>query len=183
MNSQDGFEVIDEYEVQDLTDVKAEKNLFPVAKDLKVRIEKAETQMNEDKDIFSLKLTLRTVEGIPGEGGEMVRINAPIFTGFMDLVYGAKLDVKGRAENKWWKNAQHVVEFKNFCTALDIPLKGVKVNDQFISELLSRELLVTVAHDAETIADPNGTLGANGKVKKIKTGDFQQRLRNWKKAA
>src|SRR3990167_834664 len=157
MNSQqEGFEVVDEYEVQDLTDVKAEKNLFPASKDLKVRIEKGETAMNEDKDIYSLKLTLRVVDGIPGEGGEMVRINAPIFSGFMDLVYGAKIDVKGRADNKWWKNNQHLVEFKNLLNALDIPLKGVKVNDQFISDMLSKELLVTVRHDAETIADPNG---------------------------
>jgi len=169
------FDVVNEYEVADLTDVKADKNLFPATKDLKVRINKVALQTNDDKDIRTLNIELRVVDGIPNNDGGMERIEAPIFTGFMDLVYGADLTVKGRADNKWWKNNQHLVEFKNFCKALDIPLAGIKVNDQFIADLIWKELLVSVVHQAETIKDQDG--------KKVKTGEFQQRLSNWKKVA
>lgn len=176
------FDVVNEYEVADLTDVKADKNLFPVTKDLLVRINKASLQSNNNKNIYSLKLELRTVNPFPMAEGEFIKPNYPLFTGMMDLVYGAKMDVDGRADNKWWKNNQHLVEFKNLCKALDIPMTGIKVNDQFLSDLLNREVLVSVTHEAETIADPSGELNDKGKVKKVPTGGFNQKLRNWKKA-
>ena len=169
------FDVIDGYDVQDLTDVKAEQNLTPVAKGLKVRIAKASAQTNKDKDIYSLKLELRIVDGIANSEGTMQYINKPLFTGIMDLVYGAKLDIKDRAENKWWKASQHLVEFKNFCKALDIELKGIKISDEFFSGLIGRELLVDVTHEARTANDADGN--------KVKTGEFQEKLKNWKKAA
>lgn len=181
-NMNEGFDVVDQFEVQDLTDVKKEQQLFPATKDLKVRIEQAALQTNKDKDIYALKLTLRVVDGIPGEDGQMGRVNAPIFTSMMDLVYGANVDVKDRASNNWWKNKQHLVEFKNFANALGLSLSGIKINDEFLSNLIGQELLVTVKHEAETISDPSGSLGKNGKVKKIATGDFSQKLTNWKKA-
>lgn len=174
MMTNEGFEVVDQFEVQDLTDVKAEKNLFPVAKDLKVRIAKAALQTNKDKDIYALKLELRTVDGIQGEDGAMARVNNPIFNSLMDLVYGADTSIKGRDTNKWWKNRQHLVEFKNFVQALGMPLSGIKVNDEFLASIVGQEVLVTVAHEAETTTDDKGN--------KVKTGDFQQKLKGWKKA-
>lgn len=183
LNDEVPFNVMDAYEVADLTDVKADKNLFPVTKDLRVRINKAGTQQNNNKNIYGLKLELRTVDETPVADGKSIKANYPIFNSLMDLVYGAKMDVDGRADNKWWKNSQHLVEFKNLCAALDIPLKGIKVNDQFLSELVGREVLVSVTHEAETVADPNGEVNEKtGKVKKVPTGEFNQKLRNWKKA-
>lgn len=175
------FEVQDEFEVQDLTDVKQERNLMPVAKGLKVRIDKAATQMNKAKDIYSLKLELRVVDGIEQvnpETGEtkMAYVNKPLFTGMMDLVYGAKdASTRDKAGKSWWKNGQHLVEFKNFCNALEIPLKGVKINDQFLADLIGRELLVDVTHEAETALDANGN--------NVKTGDFREKLKNFKKVS
>ena len=174
MMTNEGFEVVDQFEVQDLTDVKAEKNLFPVVKDMKVRINKAALQTNKDKDIYALKLELRVVDGIPNADGEIGRVNQPIFNSLMDLVYGANTEVKGRDTNKWWKNKQHLVEFKNFVTALGLPLSGIKVNDEFLSNMIGQEVLVSVKHEAETTTDDQGN--------KVKTGDFQQKLYGWKKA-
>lgn len=173
------FDVIDEVEVADLTDVKQDRDLFPVTSGLKVRINKASKQQNKDKDITSLKLDIRPVDGIQvtdPESGETVAkyVNKPIFTSIMDLVYSADTKVKGRGENKWWKNNQHLVEFKNFCVALDIPLSGIKVNDQFLSDLVGRELLVSVKHEADSKKDEQG--------KKVLLGTFSQKLHSWKKA-
>ena len=173
------FEVTQEVDVVDLTDVKADKNLFPVTKDIKVRINKAGNQANKDKDIFSLKLDVRPVDGLEitdPNSGETVQkyVNAPIFSSIMDLVYSADTTVKGRSDNKWWKNNQHLVEFKNLCAALDIPLKGIKVNDQWLSELVGREVLVSIKHEEDTKKDEQG--------KKVKLGTFSQKLHSWKKA-
>lgn len=174
------FEVTQEVDVVDLTDVKADKNLFPVTKDIKVRINKAGNQANKDKDIFSLKLDVRPVDGIEvvdEASGESTfkYVNAPIFSSIMDLVYSADLTVKGREANKWWKNNQHLVEFKNLCTALDIPLKGIKVNDEFFSNLVGREVLVSVKHEEDSKKDDKGN--------KVKLGTFSQKLHSWKKVA
>ena len=169
------FDVTDRYEVQDLTNIKQESTLMPVTKGLKVRISKASTQENKDKDIYSLKLELRVVDGILNNEGIAQYINKPLFTGIMDLVYGAKLDVKDRANNKWWKNNQHLVEFKNFCNALDIPLSGIKIDDEFIANLINKEFLVDVLHEAQTLPDADGN--------RVKTGEFREKLKNFKKAA
>jgi hypothetical protein len=168
------FNVTDPYDVQDLTDVKQDKNLLPVTKGLKVLISKAAPQANKDKDIYSLKLELRIVDGIQNADGVAQYINKPMFTGIMDLVYGADTTVKGRSESNWWKNKQHLVEFKNFCKALDISLSGIKINDDFFTELIGKELLVDVTHEAETATDATGN--------RVKTGEFREKLKNWKKA-
>lgn len=179
MNTNEGFDVIDEYEVQDLTDVKAERNLLPVTKGLKVRVNKVATQTNKAKDIYSLKLELRVVDGIEQtntETGETKQayINKPLFTGIMDLVYGAKdAATRDKPGKSWWKNLQHLVGFTEFCKALDIPSKGIKINDAFLSDLMGRELLVDVNHEAETATNAEGD--------RIATGDFREKLKNWKK--
>lgn len=170
------FEVNDGYEVADLTDVKADKNLFPVTKDLHVRIAKAATQKNNNKNIYALKLELRTMNETVISDEKVIKADYPIFNGLMDLVYGADLTVDGRSENKWWKNNQHLVEFKNFCKALDIPMNGIKINEEFLSNLIGREVLVSVVHEAEKAVNPETG-------KKEPTGEFSQKLKNWKKVA
>ena len=179
MNDEVPFDVVDEVEVADLTDVKQERDLFPVTKDLLVRINKVSGQQNKDKDIKSLKLDLRPVEGIqvtdPQSGETTAKyVNKPIFSSIMDFVYSADLSVKGRGENKWWKNNQHLVEFKNLCVALDIPLAGIKVNDQFFSEMLGKEFRISIKHEADTQKDEQG--------KKVALGTFSQKLYGAKKA-
>ena len=175
------FDVVEEFEVQDLTDVKAERNILPVTKGLKVRVNKATTQMNKAKDIYSLKLELRIVDGIeqtnPQTGEtKMAYINKPLFTGIMDLVYGAKdAATRDKAGKSWWKNSQHLVGFTEFCKALDIPAKGIKINDEFLSNLIGKEVLVDVTHEAETAPDSDGN--------KVATGEFREKLKNWKKVA
>ena len=173
------FEVMDNYEVADLTDIKAEKNIMPVTKKVKMAVRKAGTQANKAQDIFSLKLELRVVDGIEQtnpETGEvkMAYVNKPFFTGVMDLVFGAKnADTRDKAGKHWWKNGQHLLGFKEFCKALDIPVKGVKINDEFLSSLVGREVLVDVQHEAETANDADGN--------KVATGDFREKLKNWSK--
>ena len=170
----DGFEIVDNYDVQDLTENKQDSNLLPVTKNLKVRISKAGIQENKAKDIFSLKLELRIVDGIINAEGVPQFINKPLFTGIMDLVYGAKnAETRDKEGKKWWKSGQHLVGFKQFCTALDIPLTGIKINDAFLGGLIDKELLIDIKHEADTAMDADGN--------RVATGTFRERISAFKK--
>lgn len=167
--------------VVDLEDVKEQKVLVPACSNVKVRINKASFQETKDKDIRSLKLELRIVDGIPvnnpdtGET-ESRYINKPLFTGIMDLVYWADTSVKDRASKTWWETKQHLVELKKFAAALDLNLKALTIDDEFFPTLLGRELLVDIQHEAETAIDQ--TTG-----ERVKLGTFKEKLRNWKKVS
>lgn len=175
------FDVTDEIDVVDLTEVKEDRSLTPACKGLRVRISKAAVQASKDGDIKSLKLTMNIVEGIKivdKESGveELKYVNKPLFTGLMDLVVWADKEVKERSTKTWWKNNQHLVGLSGFCKALDLPLKGLKVTDEFLQELIGRELLVDIVHEAETMLDP--TTG-----KREKTGTMRDKIKNFKKAS
>lgn len=180
MDEQIGFNVTEEVQVGDLSDVKETRVLTPQAQNVRVRITKASTQENKDKDIRSLRLELRIVDGIPvhnQESGEaeMKYQNKPVFTGIMDLIYWADVSVKGRSAKQWWKSSQHLVGLKKFCQALDIDLKSVKVNDDFLETLLDRELLIDIGHEEET--QLNQETG-----ERVKLGTFRERIKAFKKA-
>lgn len=179
MDEQVGFNVTEEVEVGDLSDVKETRALTPQAQNVKVRIAKASTQETKDKDIKSLKLELRIVDGIPvhneetGEA-ELKYINKPVFTGLIDLIYWADTTVKGRSGKNWWKNKQHLVGLKKFCQALVIDLAMVKINDDFLETLLERELLIDIGHEEETQLNPETG-------DRVKLGTFRERIKSFKK--
>lgn len=197
MISEDGgIEVTQEVEVQDLTDVKQERSILPVTKALKVRIAKAGTVSNANPekgkvaDTKGLELELRVVDGIEQEDKEsgeitMKFVNKPLFVSrALELCYWADMNAvaesgknkgKVRTEIPWWSKKQQYVGFKAFCEALGLPLKGLKVNDAFLAELVGKELLVDVQHEAQTAANAEGAY--------VSTGEFRERLTNWKKAA
>lgn len=169
------MEVPEEVIVGDLTDVVETKNILPVAQRVKMVIRKAETQATKAKDIKSLKLELRIVDGIANAEGIPQYVNKPVFTGLMDLVYWGDLSVKGRDQKSWWTTKQYLIEFKKFCKALDLDLKEVKVNEDFLEALKDREICVDVQHEEETALDE-----ATGQ--RVKLGTFKERLKNWRKA-
>lgn len=179
------FEVTEQIEVGDLSDVKEQRQLTPVASKVKVRIAKASVQETKDKDIKSLKLELRIVDGIeapvrdelgnPTGETKMAYQNKPLFTGIMDLVVWADVSVKGRSEKNWWKTKQYLVGFKGFLIAVGSDLKSVKVNDEFLSALIGAEVLVDIQHEEETAKDEHGET--------VKLGTYRERLKNFRKVA
>ena len=191
-----GFNVNEEVEVMDLTDVKQERSLMPVTKGLKVRIAKASVVTNENAekgkvaDTKGLGLELRVVDGIEFQDPESGEItfkfkNKPLFVSrALELCYWADMNAvaasgknagKVRSEIDWWKKNQQYVGFKMFCEALGLPLKGLKVNDALLQELVGKELLVDVQHEKEQAADASGSY--------VETGSFRERLTNWKKVS
>ena len=173
-------------EVGDLTEVKEQRQLTPAASRVKVRIAKAIIQQTKDKDIKSLKLELRIVDGIevpvrdeagnPTGETKLAYQNKPLFTGLMDLVVWADQSVKGRAEKNWWKTNQHMIGLKGFCVALGLDIKSVKVNKEFLDALVGNEVLVDIQHEAETAIDESTG-------ERVKLGTFRERLKNFRKVA
>lgn len=163
------FDVQDEVSVGDLTAVQAD--ILPVAQNVRVRIDKAAIDTSKDKALKSLKLELAIVDGIQ-IGDEMKYQNKKVFPGFMDLCIWADPAVKS---SNWYKTKQHLLGFKQLCQALQIELSNVKVNDEFTTSLLGRELLINIGHEEETVLDPNTG-------KRIKTGTLRERIRGFKRA-
>lgn len=170
-----GFEVTDEVVVGDLTAV--QQAITPVAQGVRVRVATASVKPSEDEQLKSLKVELKVVDGIPvvnQDTGEMELKfqNKSLFPGFMDLCIWANAETKN---SNWYKTSQHLLGFKQFCQALDIDIKDVKINDEFLSSLVGRELLVNIRHEEETAVNPETG-------KREKTGVLRERIGQFKKA-
>ena len=175
MSEETGFQVIDEVSVGDLTAV--QQAITPVAQNVRVRIAKATLESSKDKNLKTLKTELKIVEGIPvlnqdTHEAELKFQNKSLFPGFMELCVWANTEVKN---TQWYKNQQHLLGFKQFCQALSIDLKNVKINDEFLSSLIGRELLVSIRHEEETAVNPETG-------KREKTGTLRERIGGFKKA-
>lgn len=157
-----GFDVVDEVQVGDLSGVQAE--ILPVAPNVKVRISKASIKTSKDKALKSLNLQLNIVDGIM-IGDELKYVNKPIFTGFMDLCVWADPTVK---TSQWYKSQQHLLGLKQLCLALEIDVKSVKINDEWLASLIGRELLINIVHEEETAMNADG--------ERIKTGTFREKI-------
>lgn len=179
MMNDEGFQVTDQIEVPDLADVKEQRSLVPAAKDVRFRVVSGAVMASKDKSIKGLNLRLSIVEGIDvlnKDTGEMESKFAgrEMTTGLMTLVVWADKTVGLRPSSDWWKNDQHLVGFKQFCMAMGIPLAGIKVNDTFIGDLVSREVIATITHEEGSVKDETGA--------KQRTGVFQEKLKFWKRA-
>lgn len=174
------FEVVDAISVGDLSTVQS--SVMPQAQNVKVSIVKASVKASKDKDLKSLNVEFRIVDGITvtdkETGVESVRyIGKVIFPGFMDLIVWANPETKN---SQWYLDKQHLLGFKEFCKALDIDLKSVVVNDEFLTGLIGRELTCNIVHEEETANQVNPE---TGKAERVKTGQIAVRLKNFRKVA
>lgn len=174
------FDVMDQISVGDLSAVQS--SVMPQAQNVKVSIVKASVKASKDKDLKSLNVEFRIVDGITvtdkETGVESVRYAGKvIFPGFMDLVVWANPETKN---SQWYRDKQHLLGFKEFCRALDIDLKSVIVNDEFLTGLIGRELTCNIVHEEETQQSLNVD---TGKPERVKTGQISVRLKNFRKVA
>ena len=174
------FDVVDSVDVGDLNAVQSA--VMPQAQNVKVLIKKCGVKASKDKDLKSLNCEFQIVEGIKvtdAETGEekLQYVGKVIFPAFMDLLIWANPETK---TSTWYKNKQHLLGFKEFCKALEIDLSSVKVNDEFCSGLIGRELTCNIVHEAETANQLDQT---TGKTERIKTGALNVRLKSFRKVA
>lgn len=182
------FDVNDEVLVGDIDQVREERQVLPPTSNVLVKIKSATLTSNAN-DKTEAPATLKGIncqfvvqEGIevpvldednnPTGETELKYKNSHLSTmRALDLCIWADPDTK---TSRWFKNKQHLVEFQKFCKALDIPLKGISVNDEFLTNLVGRELRLDITREANQSKDIE-----TGEYKD--NGTFRNRVRNFKK--
>lgn len=167
------FDVTDGIAVGDLNEV--QNQITPQGQNVKIRIAKANVKPSKAGDLKSLNCEFKIVDGIMIDGEPKYQ-GKSIFPSFMDILVWADPATK---VSPWYKSKQHLMGFKEFCKALDIELSSVTVNDEFIANLIGRELTCNIVHEAETSlsVDPD-----TGKQERVKTGQMNVKLKNFRKA-
>jgi len=164
------FEVNDSTEIQDLTSVPdTDESLFPVMSRVKLNIKKAGVNNNKDNNLKALSLGLQCLEGIQvtnaETGEEEVKYkNVYVNHGWMDFCFYAspdRPDLKG-----WFKAGKHLIGFKQLMKALDYPMTGLVVNDEFLQGLIGKDIVVDVRHEKD-----KNTGQISLKVKNIKKAE------------
>jgi len=133
---QEGFEVVDEVLVEDLTNVKEEKQLVPPAKKVKLMIKKAEIKASKDDAYRWLNLQLQIVDGLDSEGAYKGKVVFGKVVFFADMVkYG---------EKDYFKKKQHLIGLKQLLQAIGADLASVKINDTLLQGLTNQVVLADI---------------------------------------
>lgn len=160
-----GFEVVDEIEIGDLSDVKEERNILPPVKGIKVRIRKVTINQNKEGTFRQLNMSLAVEDGFEVAGevkykGSVIWARVPYYAD--SQVYTKDYFVK----------KQHLVELKKLALALSIDITDIKVNDEFLASLEGQLLTADVRQRASQYVIRNGKkITLNKEVKAL--GDEQ----------
>lgn len=164
------FDVTEEVEVEDLTEQQG--GLIDKAVRVAFEIKKSTTRVTEDKQTkkwMVKKLALDVVIGPDGIDGEGAYAGSHMFPEFI-LQMNLK-DFPDRYSSDWWKNKARYPT-KVFFKAMDIPLKDLKVNDEFHAAMLGRNFIadIKVKQRQEKV---------NGKYVNI-DGEYENELKNFR---
>ncbi len=169
------FDVTESFDMDDLGDqqggvMDAYRKVPFVIRKAKVRIQDSVSEVTGDKVWGAKRLSLEVAISPLGVDGEGKYKGKVLFADLM-LSFNQE-DFPKRQESEWWqKKARY--DTKEFFTALGIPLKGTKVNDEFLASLQGREFLADITKkERETKKD-----GAY-----VKTGEFENELKNFKRS-
>jgi hypothetical protein len=121
----DGFDVVEEVVVEDLTSVKQERDLLPPTKDVKFRIKSASVKENSDKSFRQINLHLVIVDGI--QIGDVVKYKGKPM--FQTVCYYAD---PNKYTKEYFQKRQHLVQLKMLCSALGEDLSAIRINDGYL---------------------------------------------------
>jgi len=154
----EGFAVVEEVSLGDLSNVKEEKPLIPPTSKVRFLIKTASADDN-NKNWRVLNLELRIVDGI--QVGEILKYkNKPMFQRVCYYAPKEATNKKGMlyADCEWFQKKQHLVEFVNLCKALDIETKDVKVNNAFVVGLVGKYVVANIIQKPNTYTKTDGTV-------------------------
>ena len=132
----EGFDVVDEVVVEDLTNVKEEKQLVPPAKKVKLLVKKAEVQASKDDAYRWINMQLQIVDGIDEAGAYKGKVV------FGKVCFFA--DMKKYGEKDYFKKKQHLIGLKQLLQAIGADLAQVKINESFLLGLAGQTLLADI---------------------------------------
>lgn len=129
----EGFDVVEEVEIEDLTNIKEEKQLVPPAKKVKLLVKKAESKSSKDGAYAWINMQLQIVDGIDELGAYKGKVV------FGKVCYYA--DMAKYGEKDYFKKKQHLIGLKQLLTALGSDLSKAKIGDKFFSEITNQVVL------------------------------------------
>jgi len=133
---EEGFNVVDEVVIEDLTDVKEEKQLIPPSREVKLLVKKAEVKASKDNNYRWVNAQLQLVDGVDAEGkykGKVV---------FGKICYYANMEMYGAKD--YFKKKQHLVNLRQFAEAVGMDLAGLKINYQFIQDITGKMVVADI---------------------------------------
>ena len=167
------YDIVDDVEIGDLTDQQG--GLLDRASRVSFEIRKATVRTTEDKENnknwMVKKLALEVAVCAGGIDGEGKSANSRLFPEFI-LKFNEK-DYPEKYGSDWWQNKSRYPT-KMLFKALDIPLKGLTVNDDFLINLVGREFVADIKQKQKQEK-------VNGKYVKI-DGEFENELTNFRAA-
>lgn len=185
MSLDEGFDVVDEYQLPSLVEVKEDRTLLPTAQDVLVRVDKASTRLGRPSEkgnpssgtVRALNLQVRLVEGIevPGENGEVTTkyVNK---VDFVEIEYQVVKPEARQEERYTGKNQAFLVPLKQLLTAFGYDLDTPPaINDGFLSELAGKTFRLNIGKRPINVLDPE-----TGKWEA--TGEYRNSFRNFKPA-
>lgn len=170
------FEVVEEYQLPSLTEVKEDRVVVPAADSVLMTVTNANMRTSKDGSIKSVALQLRLNEGIPvpSENGIETRYQGKIM--FADLPFWA--DTAIRTGTRYTgKNQSYLNPLKLLLLALGYDIANPpKISDTFLNDIKGRELRANIGLREIRTQDPPGS----GKY--VGTGEYVNELRNFKPA-
>lgn len=165
-----GFQIEDEIDVGDLSDQQGGV-LEPHPK-VQFSVKKASVRTAEDKDtkVWMVKrLVVEAQVGPLGVDGEGKYANKVLFPEFI-LTFN-KADFPETYSKPWWEKEARFPT-KQFLKAIGEDITSVRVNDDFLLNLIGREFIADIKRTEIRQKNDNG--------KYIATGDFKNELANFR---
>ena len=174
-----------------LTDCKEIKKILPQASGVRVRIDKASVKDNSYEGSVPyrefLNLQLRIVDGISfvDENGEAQTEfkNKCFFTDKNDLeVWADPLHEFNVSMEKYGKSGAYLVPIRKFLLEAGQGVKGLTVNStrELVKKLCEEKAFDGMEFEVNVIHASKWKPNEAGKI--VKTGEFKNQFKNWKKA-
>jgi len=159
------FDVMEEVEIGDLSNVKEEKDLLPPTQDVVFVIKRAKIKANDDNTYRQIGLQLNIENGIQ-VGDELKWKNKPMF---QDVCYYADAN---KYTKDFFKKRQHLVALTQLCSALGEDLKNVRLTDGFLMSLGGKRIKGTITQRMNSFTTKDGT----------QVNEMKNEIKNFKKA-
>jgi hypothetical protein len=172
------FDVVEEYELGDLTTVKEDRINVPTSSNVLLTVRQATSRALPDNSIKFVALQLAIEEGVPVPNPDTGEVNMK-FQGkvlFQDLPYW--VDTVIRTSPRFTgENRSYLNPLKMFLKAMGYDIASPpKINDTFFGELQGRQLRANITLREIRLEDPKGSGNWKG------TGDFRNEVKGFKPA-
>tara|TARA_Y100000310_G_scaffold341811_1_gene442259 strand:+ start:10891 stop:11415 length:525 start_codon:yes stop_codon:yes gene_type:complete len=149
-NDDVGFDVTEEIDLGDLSDVKEERPIVPPSRSVLLEVRKASNNVSKSGAYRQINLSLALVDGI--QVGEETKYKGKVV--FARVCYWADPETYTK---DWFKNKQHLVALQQLLEAIDMDIKNVKFNDDLLRSLEGKKLLADIVQKKNQFTAKDGT--------------------------